>query len=102
VNGGLVDDINFTYSPGVIRVIDHEGNPILPADWGAYLHRSTAQVQFTLRKQVSETGANIFIGDIESIQLVVPPQTTVWRKKGKSARPGRMSAGGIHMKWRAL
>ena len=62
-------------------MIDHEGNSVLPADWGAYLRRSTALVQFTLRKLVSATGSDVFVGDIDKIQIVIPPQTTVWREK---------------------
>ena len=80
---GHLKSMRLTHSAQELRVIDHQGNPVMPADWDCYLRHSTATVHFTLRKlstaSVPPTG-DVFVADIHKIRVVMPLQTTTWRK----------------------
>ena len=82
--------MRLTHTAQALRIIDHEGNPVMPADWDCYLRHSTALVQFTLHKleaPSSPISNDIFVADIDMIRVVMPSQTTNWREKMGKARP---------------
>jgi len=79
---GHLRDMRLTHIARAMRVIDHQGNPVMPVDWDCYLHHSTAWVRFTLCKHEMASGptsTDIFVADIDKIRVIMPSQTTNWR-----------------------